>query len=226
MQYLTLDEVVAEALSVVKDKSQHEVFAPQWAWTALMQTGSCDEDFEVAAIKVKNYIAKKPVNCKKLDDIALYDSAGNQINYIFRTGKKRIFPDSNIIARSTNDDGEEEVVYGAVDVSEDRYNIHIGTNGSNVDTVCIRYYSLPLDAQGQPLIREDEKLSVLNYIWYMIARREDDNQSKVEANRQNWMHESDRARAAKKSSGMNSAKHKDISREWLRLIPNFNFSKF
>jgi hypothetical protein len=225
MTYLTLEEVLSEAMSITKTPDKYEAAARQWAWTALMQTGVTEQDMDVVLIDVKNFIAKKPKNFRKLDDLALYDAAGNEINHIFRQGRKRIFPDRNAIARSRNEDGTEEVVYGAVDVSEDRYNIHIGTNGSNVTTVALRYYTLPIDTNGEPMISEEEKLSVIFYIRYMIAELEDDNQSKVARMEIRWKQECDRARAAKKSTN-NSSKQRQNGREWLRLIPNFNRSQF
>lgn len=210
MQYLTIDEVLAEALSIVKDKAEHEAVARQWIWTNLMQTGVSEDELEVTTIKPKNLLARKPKNCRRIKNIALFDAAGCEIPFTFRSGKTRIFTD-------TECDG--------VDVSEDKYNIVLGTNAEDVDLVAIRYYTLPLDANKDPLVQECEKLSCIFYVRWMIALKNDDNMSKIQMDEIRWKQEVDRARAAKKSQISEDTKD-TIAREWLRLIPSFNHRKF
>jgi hypothetical protein len=225
MQYLTIDEVLAEAMSIVKDKAEHEGVARQWIWTNLMQTGVSEDELEVTTIKPKNLIAKKPKNCRRIKNIALFDSAGGEIPFVFRSGKTRMYyPIDNSITTTTVD-GEEQVDYGYVDVSEDRFNIVLGTNATDVDLVAIRYYSLPLDASGDPMVQEVEKLSCIFYVRWMIALRQNENQSQIQLDEIRWKQEVDRARAAKKSQISEDTKD-TIAREWLRHIPSYNHRKF
>jgi hypothetical protein len=224
MQYLSIDEVLAEALSIVKDKAAHEAVARQWIWTNLMQTGVSEEEIEVCTITPKNLLARKPKNLRKLKELALFDAAGDLIPHTFRSGKTRIYPNTNIATASTGSDGETEYTYTTVDVSEDRYNIVLGTNASDVTTVALRYYSLPLDDNGDPLVREDEKLSCIFYVRWMIGLLEDSNQSKIQLDEIRWKQEVDRARASKKS--ISEEMRDTIGRDWLRMIPSFNPRKF
>jgi hypothetical protein len=227
MNYVDLDSAVAEALQYVANASpEDEAICRQFAWRALIQFGSGEDEIDTAIIKIKNLIAKKPANCRDVIELACYDSAGNLLPHTFRTGKKRIYPNSEYLAVSTQSDGAELVYWQSVDISEDRYNIIIGTNGVEVSEIHLRYYSYPLDTKGQPMIREEEMMAIILYIRYALSMRRNDNRSEIEQNKMSWFHEFDRVKAAKKSRGLNNDKRKLISRNWMKMLPSFNTSKF
>jgi hypothetical protein len=210
MNYLELDEVLAEAMSITRDANRYENVGKQWAYTALMQLGSSDDELDVCELTPKNLVCKKPNNCRKVEDIELYDFSGNSIPFVFRAGKKRI--------NSSSSEG--------VDVSEDRTHIILGSNGDCVSAVKIRFWSYPLDDKGQPMIREDEKLAIIFYIRFMIALEKDDNMSKIQMDEFRWKMEADRVRAAKKAGDFSKAKIRAMKRDWLRLLPVFNTKRF
>lgn len=226
MQYYSLDEVVAEAMLIVKDKDKYQLPARQWVYSALIYHGSADDEIDVCEITVKNLLAKKPDACRQILELACYNSAGELLPHTFRGGKKRIYPNQNAIATVINEDGETVTYWESVDVSEDRFNIILGTNGTDVAKIKLRFYSYPLDNQGQPLIRDDEKQSCIYFVRFQIALLQDDNQSKIQLDEQRWKLEADRVRAGKKVSSMNGEKRKAISRNWMKLLPNFNHSQF
>lgn len=109
---------------------------------------------------------------------------------------------------------------------EDQHAFYIGSNGENVATALVRYFKYPLDSNGLPMIREDEKFAIMCYIQWAKASRKGENQSEIFNKWQMWAKQHDMARARKKSSDMSNDKHKTIARNWVRLLPSFNHSSF
>jgi hypothetical protein len=224
MNYVGIDEVVSLARTFIgtSDKSDEPLFR-QWTWEALQDVGISEDSIEVCTLKPKNLIARKPDNCKMLIDLALYDANGNQFYHVFRSGKKRIYADtlipSNITSAVTG-----QSIPARVDVSDDRDSILLGTNGADVDAIVIRFFTYPIDKNGLPMIREDEKMAIVHFIRYAWAMRKNDNRSEIEQNRQAWMLESDRARARKKN--ITNEIMKSIVKRWSRLIADSNYTRF
>lgn len=231
MNYYTLEEVAAEAMLVTPNVTDADrLIARQWISAAIQQTGSCEDEIEVCEITPKNLLAKKPSNCRQLIEIACYDANGNFIPHTFRAGKKRIYPNTNVLTSTTttNSDGESEttVTYSSVDVSEDKFNIVLGTNAESVAKIKIRYFAHPLDSYGMPLIREDEKQAAIYYVRFQKLLKDGDNQSAIAMAQDMWFRACDIARAAKKAASLNNDKAKTIASNMNRMIPNFNRSQF
>lgn len=224
MTYVTLEEVVALARTTIgtSDKQDEPLFK-QWAWEGLQDVGLSTDSIEVCTLKPKNFIAGKPENCRALIDIALYDANGNEFAHSFKAGKKRIYPNRTFPLSILATDGLTQIPT-IVDVSEDRFNIIIGSNGSHVTAIMIRYWSYPVDANGLPLIQEDEKMALVHFIKWMWSMRKNDNRSEIEQNRQTWYLASDRARAKKKNISNETVK--TIVRNWMQLINKTNFQQF
>jgi len=224
MNYLSLDEVVASARTTISTSdTMDEVLMRQWAWEGLQDVGISEDSIEVCTLKPKNLIARKPENCRAIIDIALYDANGSQFNHVFRTGKKRIYKES-VPEFFVLDSTTGERVPISIDVSEDRDSIILGTNGANVTEIKIRFFSYPIDKNGLPMIREDERMAIVYYIRHMWALRKNDNRSEIDQNYKMWLLESDRARARKKS--ITNEQVKAIVKRWARLIPDFNYKRF
>jgi hypothetical protein len=216
MEYVKIDEVVAEAKSVISTADeQDEILMRQWVWRGLQDVGIAQDEIQVCTIYPKNFLAKKPADCRAILDIALYDSEGCQIKHVFRTGKKRLYP---IAANAPAVVSDDEVNPLWVDVSEDRTNLILGSNATTVASVGIRYFSYPLDVDGLPMIRQDEVMALVYFCRFMWSLRKNDNRSEIEQNRNMWLLESDRARARKKL--INNEQLKTITAVWRSLIPN------
>lgn len=219
MNYITIDTLIARAQTTIPNSdSMDKNIWREWVWMGLQDLGISDEDVKTIVIYPKEGLAKKPEDMRSVIDIALYDATGNMLKHKFRTGGKRIYEDRRI------DD-----VYGEipVDVSEDRYNIILGTNGNNVHEILVRYFSYPIDpATKLPLIREDETMALIYFIRFMWAMRKDDNRSEIAEKQRMWYMESDRAKARKKMESVSPEKAKAIMRNWMRLIPSYNMEQF
>ncbi len=223
MEYLPLNAIISEALSITPDTDASDwAIARQWAVTALMQLGTSEEEINVCDITAKNFVLMKPKDMRQYIEMALYDANGCYIPHIFRAGKKRIYPDiTSYFYQGTEAD---RPIYLPVDVSEDTQAFYLGTNATSVAYAKVRYFSYPLDADGMPMIREDEKTAIMWYIRLAKSLKKNDNQSEIALNLQEWKIQCDRAKAMKKK--ISEDKAKTIGRRWLTMLPIFNNSSY
>jgi hypothetical protein len=192
----------------------------------LQDLGLSDEDVKTVVLYPKNGLAKKPEDMRSMIDLSLYDSSGNQLTHKFHTGGKRIYEDQRLYdAYGITTGGIVNEI--PVDVSEDRWNIVLGTNGDHVYSIILRYFSYPIDPEnGLPLIREDETMALLYFIRFMWAMRKDDNRSEIAEKQRMWYMESDRVKARKKMESLSPEKAKAIMRNWMRMIPSYNMQQY
>jgi len=226
MNYLPLNAVIAEAISITPDTDAADwSIARQWAMTALEQLGTSEDEIQACTITAKNLILKKPKDMRHYIEMALYDANGVYVPHTFRAGKKRIYPDTRISPATTISPSDPPYTV-SVDVSEDQTAFYLGTNGADVAYAAVRYYAYPLDNNGYPMIRQDEKFAIMCYIRWAKSAKKNENQSEIANNWTQWAWQNDRVVARKKAMSLSNDKAKTISRSWVRLLPNFNYSKF
>ena len=226
MKYVTLDSVVAEAISILGlsgDDDLAKNFCRQWIWRFVVDLPITDDAIKVTKVYPKNLIIKKPVDMRRGLDVALYDASDCLIPHQFHNGRKRMYPD---VEGSAYTNSEGETVYFNVDLSEDGTAYYLGTNGSDVSYAQIRYFSYPLDSSGQPMIREEAVEAATLCCRYKWSLRKNENQSEISNNRLMYQQESDRCRARLKSLDMSEETRKAIAASMNRLLPNFNRSRF
>ncbi len=226
--FVTLDHVTAVAKTLVKtaDNMDRNIWK-EWICTlAIPELGLGDAEIDTAELIPKALLAPLPVNMKSLLELSLFDSAGNQLSHKFRTGRNRIFTDRRLSDSAVVSSNNSPDALVPVDVSNDAYNFILGTNGTNVAKIYVRFFKRPFDETGMPLIHEDDMTACIACIKYYQALRDDDNQAKIAAYQQTWYIQSDRSRAAKKMSMMNPEHAKTVLKEMMRLIPSFDHSQF
>lgn len=219
--YIGIDEVTATAQTVVKtaDSMDRNIWK-SWIYIALLDLGISDDEIKVAELTPKDLLAKLPDGCRQIIDVAVYDASGLELRNKFRAGRSRIHADRRILpAASTSSTTLNSLV--PVDISNDENYIHLGTNGSEVATIVVRYFAYPIDQNGQPMVREEDIMACVHFIKYMQAMRDDDNQSKREQFRIDWAREADRARARKKMSSMTPAKTKTLMSSLMKAVTPF-----
>lgn len=229
MKFVPIDTVIARVQTVIPTATtQDKLVWREWTWMALQDLGLSDEDVRACVIYPKNGIAKKPDDLKHIIDLALFDASGNEIKHKFHFGGKRIYTDNRLFPFETSNGSETTTpVNIPVDVSDDRYNIILGTNGDHVSYITVRYFTYPIDEKTNlPLIREDEVMAIVYFIRYMWAMRKNENQSEIQMNQTMWFRESDRVRAKKKMDSLTPEKAKSLQKWWMTLIPRTNFESF
>jgi hypothetical protein len=220
--FSSIDEATALAKSICGNATEEdETLFRQWCWEGMLMFGVSEDEIKVCSIIPKNGLAKKPEDCRRILDLALYDSQGCLIPSVFRPGKRRLYPISSPTNVIVSDD---TIIPLWVDTSEDMYNITLGSNSDCVSVVGIRYFAYPLDAQGLPLIRQNEALPLSYFCKFMWSMRKNENQSEIANNEQRWLRACDTIRASKKM--ISQEQMKTIARAWRSLIPNLNDNQF
>jgi len=218
MNYISIDTVIARAQTTIPNAdSMDKNIWREWVWMGLQDLGISDEDVKSIVLYPHEGLAKKPDDMRVMIDLNLYDAADNQLSHRFRTGGYRLYDDTRI----------QTITPIPVDVSEDRWNIILGTNGDNVAKIVIRYFSYPIDPETSlPLVREDETMALVYFIRFMWSMRKDDNRSEIAEKQRMWYMESDRVKARKKMESLTPEKAKTIMKSWMRLIPDFNMERY
>ena len=220
MAYVTINEVTALAQTVIKDSDERDRNVwNNWVYQCLLNLGIGDDEIKVVELLPQDFTALLPNDCRQILDISLFDSSGSQLAHSYRTGKQRIYTDTRLSRAATTGDTINDCV--PVDVSNDAYAIHLGTNGDNVYKILLRYFAYPIDENGLPLIREEDQMACVYFIRYMQALRQDDNRSKIQQDQQTYFMEADRARARKKMESMTPEKAKSVMRQMISLLPNY-----
>jgi hypothetical protein len=162
-QFISVEDVVANAQSVIPDADDKATnIMKQWVYLGVREIGVTLEDIKVAELYPEDNSVRKPHDIVIIDDIALLDAQGNEYQYHYRGPGKRIHTSTE----PTSD--------YPVDISEDDYYIHLGSTGSGITRVVIRYYSLPIDEHGDIKIKQDYLVPLIDYLTYMWARRNKD----------------------------------------------------
>jgi len=228
--YTSVDNVTAFAMTIVKGKdlADRNIWR-EWCYECVKDLGLSDNEIRVCTLYPKNGVAKLPTECRQIIELSLFDSADCNLLHQFRPGNTRIFNDTRQIpassAGNTNSTSINNLI--PVDVSNDFYSIHLGTNGSNVAKILIRYFAYPVDeVTNLPLIREDDRMACTYWIRYLESLRSNDNRSEIEQNKLLYFQEADRARARKKCESLTYDKAKTLMKDLMNLLPLNNLSKF
>lgn len=226
-RYYSISEVVAEAMTITPGVNDaDENIGRQWVASALNAFGTSEDEIQVCEDVPKNLLVKKPDNMRTFIELALYDSTGCWLPHRFHGGGKRIYPQTEYYFPRVTTNSVAVGYASPIDVSENQFSFILGTNGTDVALMKMRYFAYPLDEEGMPMIREDEKEACILYIRRNKLMKEGANQAAIQIADGMWKQAADIARAAKKHSSMNNDKAKVIARSLNRMIPNFNRSQF
>lgn len=230
MKYVDINSVTAFAMTICKGKdlADRNIWR-EWVYECVKDLGVSDDEIRVCTLYPKNGVAKLPTECRQIIELSLFDSSDCNLLHQFRPGNTRIFNDQRLIPSASAGNTNNTVINNLipVDVSNDLYNIHLGTNGSNVAKILIRYFAYPVDEiTNLPLIREDDRMACAYWIRYLESLRSNDNRSEIEQNQKIYFQEADRARARKKCESMTYDKAKTLLKDMMRLLPINDLSKF
>lgn len=220
-KFVSVDEVVATAESFIGPVSATDRnLMRQWAYLGLRNIGASKAWVETCVIYPKELEARKPDDMYKAIDLALYNASNVELYFAFRGTGTRIHSPKNLQSRNQQYLPE----FGAViDVSEDNFYFHLGSNGSDVAYIKLKYFKLPIDENGLPLIPEDHVLAIAFFIQWIWSKRKGDNRSEIDQNKRDWKIERAKVRSA---NNMPSQLETDeINRKWMSMIPNFNLGQ-
>jgi hypothetical protein len=184
---VTVDEVVAEAASIIKGASDQERhLMRQWAYSGNAEIGVSKLNMKVSApLLLDDFSAAKPVDHVRTIDLALYDSAGSEIIIQWKGFGANMGYDTGI-ARTHKDVRVGTVM---ISVTEDLDFFHTEEFGGDyVDGAYIitKYYGTPVDVNGLPLIASSSKFAVMMYIRYMWQLRNNDSITALRDGEKRW----------------------------------------
>lgn len=205
--YITVDEIVASACTILPEttREERESVFPFWIWMAAKKLGFSGQNEKTETITVLENFIRKPKDHLYTIDMALFDSAGSEIKYIYREYSRKIHKNSR----------DENHLY----VYEDDHCIHIDDCNSNIDCITLKYYSVPVDEDGNPKINEEHLEAIMHFIRYMRSLASNNNQSEIEINRRRWLSLKDYVKGNNKMPSPLRSKH--ILNKWMSLIPDF-----
>lgn len=218
-RFLTLEEIVAEAMSIIPGAtSDDELFARPWAYIALRQIGPNRDYIDVCELYPEDLTFKKPDDFQRVLDIALFDASGNELVNKYRFGGQRIHKRYSSGTQTTVGSGQDL----SIEISEDDHFFYMSSNGSAVSVAKLRYFRLPVDAEGFPQFPEDTRLAVMLFIRYMWSLK--NMMPDVNALKMAWEEARNAARSSNKV--LNGLELKQIAKEWISMLPNNKFDRF
>jgi hypothetical protein len=190
---ITLDEVLAEASSIISDASEQEkVFMRQWVYRAQRQIGFSKIDIKVSdALVLDDFSVAKPADMVSIIDLALFTGDGSEIKINYKGwGKNQALLPEGGSARVHQD---LRRVVNAINVTEDIDYIHTESfSEGNAGTAYIiaKYYALPMDSTGLPMIPEENTFAIMMFIrWMWIMRQNSQSIAAIAEAKRTWKEE-------------------------------------
>ncbi len=224
--FVSVDEPIALAMTLIPNaNSMDKAIARQWAYMGLRDIGPGIHWFEDAVLYPNSNLSfRKPDDMWKAKDVALYqqgtDGSLTELKFSYKGLGRRIHASSNIVLAG----GQYSPVSGApIDLSEDAYFFHLGSNGSDVTCMKLTYWKLPIDSYGLPLVPEHQVLAIALFIRWMWSVKENVANDR-QLSRLDYLQARGEARSRNKvPSGIEM---EQVAKEWVNLLNAPQFKQF
>lgn len=216
-----IDQVVSTAMSVLEGADTIDrAYMKEWVYLGLLEIGPNMSWYDQAILYPNEFTLKKPDNFHSAIDLALYDSSNHELRYVYRGLGSRIHASDNQLTNS----GVYAPTQGApVDLGEDEYYFHLGSNSGSVAFATLKYWAFPFDENGDLLIPESDIMALVLFIRYMWYMRKNDKQG-MSIMHNLWIPARNEARAAHKIPSMLVGG--EIARSWNSMIRKQRFKTF
>lgn len=211
-----IEEVVAELFSRldITDTRDEAIFY-NWVYSGIRELGSNSLDITHKCVEVIDYCISKPCDYGGLVDLGLLKN-GNSVSFVFtNTGL-------NSDRGDLEDRFDSNVRSIYVNEVDDRFNL---SSNSTVDHAEISYYSLPINEEGLPVVREIVKEAVIAFCEYMWVKRERRRNPKripmsdVDYYNNEWKLARGTAKGRQKM--VNPVQAETILKNWMTVLPKF-----
>lgn len=216
--YLSIDEVISTIdASLDNEDTRYHRFYKNWIWRAMQQIGVDKTDIKTVCHDVINFSFDKPCDMVYPIAIDLLDNENNATIYVY---KGTDWMKADVRDPSTIQD----LVYSPVFLGENKTCYFISTNSEHVKKAQIKYYSYPVDENGEYLVPSSYIEAIIAYIKLEIVDQKLHKGDKTAVSllgfkRDNWMYELRQARQNRKTLDMLTGSA--ISKAWMSKIPNF-----
>jgi hypothetical protein len=216
-----INQVVATAMSVLEGADTGDrTFFKEWIYLGMLEIGPNLVWYKEAALYPTTFTLKKPDGFHSAVDLALFDGSNTEIRYVWRGTGTRIHASDNTLLNA----GVYAPTQGApVDVSEDQYYYHLGSNSGTVNYAILKYWELPFDENGDLLIPETDIMALVLFLRYMWYMRKNDKQG-IALAQPLWIRSRNEARAAHRIPSM--LEGLEIARTWNSMIRKQRYKTF
>jgi hypothetical protein len=111
-----------------------------------------------------------------------------------------------------------------VDIYEDDLCFHLGSTGTDIDSVGLRYWSHPVDENGVIKIPEEHLYAIMIFVKYMNAERQGSSRLEISSLNREWKIQAAKIRGADKMP--NQIEAREIITSWMSLIPKGVSTKY
>lgn len=220
--FVSIDEPIAVAMGLIPNRDSFDkALARQYGYMAARDIGASAHWIEDCVLYPNSNLSmRKPDDMWKAKDIALLDSSGSELSFAYRGLGRRIHASGHLAL----DNGEyAPVLHAPIDLSEDSHFYHLGSNGSVVFCAKVKYWKLPVDVYGQPMIPEYQTLAIALFIRYMWTMANSDKEDR-KLTRAEYRQARSEARAI---GNMPSGIEMDqVAKEWNNMMNAPQFKSF
>lgn len=216
-----IEQVVSTAMSVLeKADTADRAYFKEWVYLGLLEIGPNLAWYAEATLYPDTFTLKKPDGFHSAIDLGLYDSSKNELKYVYRGMGTRIHASDNSLLNAA----AYAPTQGApIDVSEDEYYFHLGTNSTQVSYAVVKYWQIPLDENGDLLIPEMDIMALVQFLRYMWYMRKDD-KTGMAMQKNSWIAARNEARGAHRTPSMLVGG--EIARSWNSMIRKQRYKTF
>lgn len=208
-------------MSIIENAdTMDRAYFKEWVYLGLLDIGPTLDWFGECTLYPDTFTLKKPDGFHSAIDITLFDANGGELKSTYRGLGTRIHASDNGLI---NDAMYAPTLGAPIDLSEDAYYFHLGSNSTQVSYAILKYWQFPFDENGDLLIPETDVLPLALFIRYMWYLRKDDKQGIVMGN-QKWIAARNEARGAHRTPSMLVGT--EIARTWNSMIQKQRYKKF
>lgn len=219
--FASVDRVIAVATSLMENADHIDrAYFAEWIYEGLKQIGPTTAWFGEATLYPTELSFRKPQDMYEVIDIALYDSGGHEMSFTYRGNGSRIHRSDNDLV---NDNVYAPSLGAPIDLSEDAYYFHIGSNGTQVAYAVVKYWKFPVNEHGELLIPEDDVFALALFCRYCYYMRKDDKTGMAMA-KNSWIAARNEQRSSHKLPSMVAGT--ELARSWNSMIKKVRFKTF
>ena len=198
--FISLNEVVANSATLTQDTNpKHRNLLRQWTYIGERQLGFSGLHEKAEQVTTDNLTVQKPTDYAIGIDLAIFDTNNVEYAYNFKGFGKRIHNESSFVFSSV---GGISSKVSEIGISEDPYFFYLDSTGDAITHVNIKYYSYPIDDDGDMMIPEHHLFALMNFNYWMWERRNKQNQSLIASAKADWIMEMKKAKAKNKIPSM------------------------
>jgi hypothetical protein len=220
--FVPVDQVIATGASIIEAADTVDrAYFKEWVYLGLLELGPSAAWYDEATLYPVDMALEKPKNMYNAIDLALYNASQQELLFAYRgKGKQRIHVSDNSLTNA----GTYSPELGApIDLSEDTYYYHLGTNGGSVSYAILRYWKFPTDENGDLMVPEQDVFTLSLFLKYMFCMRKDDKVG-IGQFHNLWIAARNEGRTAHKiPSGISMD---EAARSWNSMIQKMRFKRF